>query len=67
MINGNELVSYLTAVICNIRYGRDDHAQHLYAEIRTKDGQILVAASLDYCVERMKEVAQIRSDLIPSE
>lgn len=66
MINGNEFLEYLTAVICNIRYGRDDHEDHLYAEIRSKDGRILVSASLNYCVERMTEVAQIRKDLAPN-
>ena len=49
---------YHDAVITNIRYGKRDHQNNIYAEIREPDGSLLVAATLDYCVERMKVVAE---------
>lgn len=51
---------YINAVITNIRYGKNDHSRTLYAEIRdSKTDQLLVAATLDYCVDRMTTVAKM--------
>lgn len=36
--------------ICNIRRGKGNRQHILYAEIRSEDGELLVAASLEYCV-----------------
>lgn len=51
---------YVNAVITNIRYGKDKHADTLYAEIRCPEtNELLVAATFDYCVNRMTSVAKM--------
>lgn len=54
---------YIGASITNIRQGKNDHALTTYAEIRSSDGQLLVAATFDYCIERMHEVSKLLEDL----
>jgi hypothetical protein len=52
--------AYIKAVITNIRYGKNGHARTLYAEIRDSEtNQLLVAATLEYCVDRMTTVAKM--------
>lgn len=53
---------YIGASITNIRQGKNDHALTTYAEIKGVEGQLLVAASFDYCIERMHEVAKLLED-----
>jgi hypothetical protein len=51
---------YVKAVIANIQYGKGSHADTLYAEIRCSEtNELLVAATLDYCVNRMTTVAKM--------
>lgn len=52
---------YKGAVIQNIKYSAPKHAPtnfHYYAEIRLADGELMLAATLDMCVERLKNVAE---------
>lgn len=55
----NWIDTYKNAVICNVRQGKNSRADIIYAEIRdVLTNEILVSATLDYCVERMKTVAK---------
>ena len=49
---------YIGASITNIRQGKNEHVLTTYAEIRNVEGGLLVAASFDYCIQRMYEVAK---------
>lgn len=49
---------YIGASITNIRQGSNEHILTTYAEIRNAEGGLLVAASFDYCINRMHEVAK---------
>ncbi len=53
--NGCDLSDYEGAEIVNIRRGKGARSKHIYAQIRDKDGLVLVQATLDYCVQAMKE------------
>jgi len=46
------------AVITKIERGKGERKKFVYAEIRSKDGKLLVSASLDYCCKRMMDVTQ---------
>lgn len=54
---------YIGASITNIRQGKNEHVLTTYAEIRNAQGGLLVAASFDYCIERMHEVSKLLEDL----
>lgn len=52
---------YKGAVIQNIKYSAPRHAPtnfHYYAEIRLADGELMLSATLDMCVERLQTVAE---------
>lgn len=49
---------YIGASITNIRQGNNEHVLTTYAEIRNAEGGLLVAASFDYCINRMHEVSK---------
>lgn len=53
---------YIGASITNIRQGKNEHALTTYAEIRGLHGRLLVAATFDYCIERMHEVSKLLKD-----
>lgn len=50
---------YRNARIVNIRRGRGSRSCYIYAEIQKENGEVLVSALLDYCTDRMIEVADI--------
>jgi hypothetical protein len=41
-----------------IHRGQGNRFQFIYANIIDKNGNILVSADLDYCMDRMKDVSQ---------
>lgn len=49
---------YIGASITNIHQGKNEHVLTTYAEIRNAEGRLLVAATFDYCINRMHEVAK---------
>ncbi len=51
----DNISDYDGAVITNIRRGKGDRSQYIYAQIRDKNNELLVAATLDYCVDALKE------------
>lgn len=53
---------YKGASITNIRRGKGDRNVYVYAEIITANGELLVSALLDYCVERMEEASLFWDD-----
>jgi hypothetical protein len=53
---------YIGASITNIRQGNNEHVLTTYAEIRNAEGGLLVAASFDYCINRMHEVSKLISE-----
>ncbi len=50
--------AYKGASITNIHRGQGYRFQFIYANITDKNGNILVSADLDYCMDRMKDVSQ---------
>jgi len=55
----NHLEQYRNAVISNIRYGHGAfRSKILYAQILDANGDLLVSADMDYCVQRMTEAAK---------
>jgi hypothetical protein len=46
---------YKDCSIVNIRRGTDDKSQWVYANLVDKDGKLLISATLDYIIERLKE------------
>lgn len=53
---------YIGASITNIRQGKNDHALTTYAQIRSAEGRLLVAATFMYCIDRMHEVSKLLED-----
>ena len=53
---------YIGASITSIRQGKNEHTLTTYAEIRNAEGGLLVAASFDYCINRMHEVSKLISN-----
>lgn len=50
--------AYKDATITNIHRGQGNRFQFIYATITSKTGEILVSATLDYCMDRMKDASQ---------
>jgi hypothetical protein len=50
---------YRGSVICNIHRGVGARWKYIYAEIRDNTGKLLVSADLEYCTNRMIEVATL--------
>lgn len=48
---------YVGAKIVSIQQGKNERSHITYAQIRSDDGRLLVSATLEYCVERMKDAA----------
>lgn len=57
-MNAQWFEEYIGASITNIRQGSNEHVLTTYAEIRNSEGGLLVAASFDYCINRMHEVSK---------
>lgn len=57
-VNPQWFEEYIGASITNIRQGKNEHVLTTYAEIRNAEGGLLVAASFDYCIQRMFEVSK---------
>lgn len=56
-----ELLQLTQASITNIRYSSPKHNPHqkfMYAEVYSKDGELLIAATLEHCIERITEAVK---------
>lgn len=57
-MNDNIYNKYKGAVIKNIRRGKGERFQYVYADIYSKSRQLLVSADLDYCYKRMVDASE---------
>lgn len=42
-------------MIVNIHHGKNERHSMIYAELRSVEGELLIAATLDYIVSRLRE------------
>lgn len=48
---------YVGAKIVSIEQGKNERSHITYAQIRSANDRLLLSATLEYCVERMKDAA----------
>lgn len=53
-----QAIKYEGATIGQIRRGKGHRSKYIYAKIFAKDGEVLVSADLEYCVQRMTDASQ---------
>ena len=50
-----ELNEYKDVLVVDFRRGKGSRQHIVYAHIKSKDGELLVAGTLDYCIAVLKE------------